>query len=203
MFSRVHYRGLPPRIVAVIKRSGRNRQFLGCLILPCSGILGPAELVRGPLGSSGTMDLSWGWRGGVSICQDDVRLHKQLAIVQYVTLSRLLPTLSHLQILHLHSEMVPEDPNPNADSDLHQAPTMALKQALCFSCWDKPSNLSRCGACKRVSYCSKKCQKQDWNRNHKKICNKLVSLNKRKGYMPSAGRHWNDYYKEQVGYFAR
>jgi transposase len=115
----------------------------------------------------------------------------------------LLPNLSHLQIFHLNSEMASEDPNPVPDSDPYQAPTLALKQALCFSCWDVSSNLSRCSACKRVSYCSAKCQKQDWNRNHKKICKKLVALNKQKGYVPSAGRHWNDYYDEQVRCLAR
>ncbi len=83
------------------------------------------------------------------------------------------------------------------------APTLALKQALCFSCWDVSSNLSRCNACKRVSYCSAKCQKQDWHRNHKKICKKLVALNKQKGYVPSAGRHWNNYHDEQVRCLAR
>ena len=112
-----------------------------------------------------------------------------------------LPSFSHLQIFHLNPEMASEDPNP--DSDPYQTPTLALKQALCFSCWDISSNLSRGSACKRVSYCSAKCQKQDWNRNHKKICKKLVAFNKQKGYVPSAGRHWNDYYNEQVHYLAR
>lgn len=98
--------------------------------------------------------------------------------------------------------MASKDPNPDS-TDPHQAPTLALKQALCFSCWDVSSNLSRCSACKRVSYCSAKCQKQDWNRNHKKICKKLVALNKLKGYVPSAGRHWNDYYDEQVHHLTR
>lgn len=93
--------------------------------------------------------------------------------------------------------MASEDPN------LVQAPTLALKQAVCFSCWDVSSNLSRCNACKRVSYCSAKCQKKDWNRNHKKICKKLVTLNQQKGYIPSAGRHWDDYYAEQVGSFGK
>ncbi|KAN0096778.1 hypothetical protein V8E51_015583 [Hyaloscypha variabilis] len=93
--------------------------------------------------------------------------------------------------------MASEDPN------LVHAPTLALKQALCYSCWDVSSNLSRCSACKRVSYCSAKCQKQDWNRNHKKICKKLVALNQQKGYIPSAGRHWDDYYVEQELEFLR
>ncbi|KAF5849039.1 hypothetical protein GGP41_010120 [Bipolaris sorokiniana] len=38
------------------------------------------------------------------------------------------------------------------------------------------------------------------NRNHKKICKKLVALNKQKGYAPSAGRRWGEYYDEQVHY---
>jgi hypothetical protein len=110
--------------------------------------------------------------------------------------------LSLLPIFHLDSEMASEHPNPDSASDPYKAPALALKQALCFSCWDVSSNLSRCSACKRVSYCSVKCQKQDWNRNHKKICKKLVASNKRKGYVPSAGRHWDDYYDEQVHYLA-
>ena len=93
--------------------------------------------------------------------------------------------------------MASEEPN------LVHAPTLALKQAGCYSCWDVSSNLSRCSACKRVSYCSAKCQKQDWNRNHKKICKKLVALNQQKGYIPSAGRRWDDYYAEQVGSFSK
>ncbi|CAG8953829.1 hypothetical protein HYFRA_00006721 [Hymenoscyphus fraxineus] len=93
--------------------------------------------------------------------------------------------------------MASKDLNPDSDSDPLQAPTLALKQALCFSCWNVSKNLSRCGACKLVAYCSKECQKQDWYRTHKEDCKKLFALNKQKGYVPSAGRHWEDYYKEQ------
>ncbi|KAF2788999.1 hypothetical protein K505DRAFT_254250 [Melanomma pulvis-pyrius CBS 109.77] len=93
--------------------------------------------------------------------------------------------------------MASQDPHTDGSDRI---PTLAYKQALCFSCWDIPSNLNRCIACKRVSYCSVKCQKQDWNRNHKKICKKLVALNKQKTCVPSTGRRWNDYYDEQVYY---
>ena len=31
-------------------------------------------------------------------------------------------------------------------------------------------SLSTCSKCKHVWYCSKACQKQDWNQGHKKIC---------------------------------
>ncbi|KAI9647175.1 hypothetical protein NHQ30_003558 [Ciborinia camelliae] len=79
-----------------------------------------------------------------------------------------------------------------------EVPTLALKQALCYFCLDVSSNLNRCSACKRVSYCSAKCQKEDWNRNHKKICKKLVALNKQQGCIPADGRNWDDYYAEQV-----
>ncbi|EUC47406.1 hypothetical protein COCMIDRAFT_90255 [Bipolaris oryzae ATCC 44560] len=93
--------------------------------------------------------------------------------------------------------MASQDHKPDSDSYWQRTPTLALKQTLCLYCWDISSNLKRCIACKRVSYCCVKCQKQDWNRNHKRICKELVALNKQKGYVPSAGRHWNDYRDEQ------
>ncbi|ORY15315.1 hypothetical protein BCR34DRAFT_183767 [Clohesyomyces aquaticus] len=94
--------------------------------------------------------------------------------------------------------MASQDAKPDWGSDSRPTPTLALKQALCFSCWDVSSHLRRCTACKRVSYCSVKCQKQDWNRHHKKICKKLVALNKQKGYVPSPGRQWKDHHNERV-----
>lgn len=105
---------------------------------------------------------------------------------------------SQLSVIHVNLEMASKDHNSSPDLYSFSVPTLALKQALCFSCWDVSSNLSRCSACKRVSYCSVKCQKQDWSRNHKKICKKLVALNKQMVYLPSAGRRWNDYHDEQV-----
>ncbi|KAF7870007.1 hypothetical protein EAF04_004791 [Stromatinia cepivora] len=89
-------------------------------------------------------------------------------------------------------------PSPSQDSEIFEAPTLALKQALCYSCWDVSSNLNRCGACKRVSYCSKECQIQDWHRNHKTICKKLIVLNNQKVQISSVGRKWDDYYGEQI-----
>ena len=65
----------------------------------------------------------------------------------------LLSSFSHL---HLNPKMAPEDSSP--DLNPYQTPTLALKQALCFFCLEISSNLSRCSACKRVSYCSAKCQ---------------------------------------------
>ena len=100
--------------------------------------------------------------------------------------------------LYVNSEMASRNFEQRPGSDLCQIPVLALKQALCFSCWNTSSKPSRCAACKRVSYCSVECQKQDWKRNHKEICKKLMALNKRKESVPAANRHWNDYYHEQV-----
>ncbi|EMD89464.1 hypothetical protein COCC4DRAFT_76291 [Bipolaris maydis ATCC 48331] len=99
--------------------------------------------------------------------------------------------------------MASQDPKQNSGSYWQRTPTLALKQALCYYCWDISSNLKRCIACKRVSYCSVECQKQDWNRNHKQICKKLVTLNKQKRYVPSAGRHWREYREEQELEFSK
>jgi hypothetical protein len=100
--------------------------------------------------------------------------------------------------LYLYSEMASQDLEQCPGSDPCQIPVLALKQALCFSCWNTSSKLSRCVACKRVSYCSVECQKRDWKRSHKRICKKLTTLNKRKESVPAAKRHWSQYYHEQV-----
>ena len=42
------------------------------------------------------------------------------------------------------------------------------------NCHDSSKQFRKCGGCKKVFYCSKQCQKIDWNsssRNHKDICN--------------------------------
>ena len=52
-------------------------------------------------------------------------------------------------------------------------PTISSK-ALCHGCREsfEISNLKQCSSCKRVFYCSPKCQKLDWKypRNHKAMC---------------------------------
>ncbi|MES1921737.1 hypothetical protein MHBO_003266 [Bonamia ostreae] len=39
----------------------------------------------------------------------------------------------------------------------------------CDKCKKNTEKLKKCGACKKVEYCSRECQKSDWE-NHKKIC---------------------------------
>ncbi|KAF7305727.1 MYND-type domain-containing protein [Mycena chlorophos] len=49
----------------------------------------------------------------------------------------------------------------------------------CFVCKEPGEDLKRCGKCKMVSYCSRECQKRDWE-NHKVVCFKysIQSANK-------------------------
>lgn len=40
---------------------------------------------------------------------------------------------------------------------------------MCDICGELKAHLKRCSQCKKKWYCSKKCQREDWNK-HKKIC---------------------------------
>jgi splicing suppressor protein 51 len=79
-------------------------------------------------------------------------------------------------------------------------PVLAIKQALCFSCFkypDSTTSLSRCAGCKRVSYCSPACQKENW-KDHKKSCKILKELNSFKGEESRGGRTWIMFRQEKV-----
>ncbi|KAF7290648.1 MYND-type domain-containing protein [Mycena indigotica] len=58
--------------------------------------------------------------------------------------------------------------------------TVCRTQAACLVCTlcyrISPVALSKCSGCKRVVYCSKTCQSQDW-KEHKSICKKLAKVN--------------------------
>jgi len=45
---------------------------------------------------------------------------------------------------------------------------------VCLACGKKAENMKRCSGCKVSNYCSRECQKNNWN-NHKSICEKLKS----------------------------
>jgi splicing suppressor protein 51 len=77
-------------------------------------------------------------------------------------------------------------------------PILALKQGSCFSCWKVVSQLKRCTACKRVSYCSQECQKKDWGDGHKKTCKVLVASNKLRTATSPTGRTWPIFFEEKV-----
>jgi hypothetical protein len=50
------------------------------------------------------------------------------------------------------------------------------KDELCANChvleskMGEGETLSKCGWCRQVTYCSRECQKQHWNKAHKKEC---------------------------------
>lgn len=108
------------------------------------------------------------------------------------------------QASYNNSSSPPHHP-PNTEMEDHgppQAPlpipVLAIKQAICFSCWNPSPSLSKCGKCKRVSYCSQDCQKEHW-KNHKRACRSiLVASNERKPPTLPIGRTYADFRAEKV-----
>ncbi|TVY45752.1 putative protein MSS51-like protein, mitochondrial [Lachnellula occidentalis] len=74
-----------------------------------------------------------------------------------------------------------------------RTPVLAIRHAICFTCLTASSNLKKCGTCKRVSYCSPKCQKTDWQRDHKKTCKILADSNKRRAELPRTAMLYEQY----------
>ena len=62
-----------------------------------------------------------------------------------------------------------------SSSEKHKSQTDAIT-IFCSYCGSSPSKddkpFSRCSRCKKVYYCSVKCQKKDWKK-HKKVCKKV------------------------------
>ena len=57
----------------------------------------------------------------------------------------------------------------------------------CLKCFRRSSYCKKCSGCKVVLYCSKKCQKNDWE-NHKLICSPSIPemyLKRIKSYIPN------------------
>lgn len=50
----------------------------------------------------------------------------------------------------------------------------------CEFCFAKGNNLSKCGNCKIMYYCSKECQKEHWKKVHKYCCKTLAAANQTK-----------------------
>jgi len=50
------------------------------------------------------------------------------------------------------------------------------EQSLCHRCLVPATSLKRCGGCKWVHYCSRECQKEDWDAGHKTFCKLLQNF---------------------------
>lgn len=56
-------------------------------------------------------------------------------------------------------------------------PLLAIRGWLCIRCLAHKPDLKACGACKRVRYCSERCQKVDWKCLHKHHCETFRQIN--------------------------
>lgn len=62
---------------------------------------------------------------------------------------------------------------------------MSKSTAACNTCLKTETKLLSCSRCKRTSYCSKECQKQDW-KEHKKDCYiEETNFDRKSGKLPS------------------
>lgn len=64
----------------------------------------------------------------------------------------------------------PIQPPPDATvfdtSDIHP----------CGGCGKAGRGMRKCGRCKRVHYCSKECQTEDWRGGHREKCDRFIEL---------------------------
>jgi splicing suppressor protein 51 len=57
----------------------------------------------------------------------------------------------------------------------------------------------RCTGCKRGFYCSKECQKRDWEVAHKGCCKFLKKINEIEAEESATCRSWEEYRDSLVG----
>ena len=72
-------------------------------------------------------------------------------------------------------------------------PLQARRGSLCFRCWMPSQKLTKCSGCRRIYYCSKACQKLDWNLQHKKHCKLLRQTNAVEEKATARSRSWSTY----------
>ncbi|KAG7399089.1 SET and MYND domain-containing protein 3 [Phytophthora boehmeriae] len=51
-----------------------------------------------------------------------------------------------------------------------------LWRSHCHKCFSNTPSLSRCGRCRTAYYCSRACQQQDWQPDHRRECKRLAQL---------------------------
>jgi splicing suppressor protein 51 len=83
--------------------------------------------------------------------------------------------------------------------DVPALPLGAVRGILCFRCFEPTNKMLKCGGCRRVGYCSKKCQKLDWTTVHKNQCKLLQQVNEiDTGEQYKDSRTWDEYRRLQV-----
>jgi hypothetical protein len=76
---------------------------------------------------------------------------------------------------------------------------LAIRGRLCFRCFQPAERLMRCTGCNRSFYCSKECQKRDWEVAHKGWCKHLKKINEIEARESAKWRSWEQYRDSLVG----
>lgn len=72
-----------------------------------------------------------------------------------------------LIIMNLCQGFVELQKKDSSKNDLHTCPSCGQKEG-------KPGEFKRCGGCRNVYYCCRKCQVQDWKAGHKSKCDSIA-----------------------------
>lgn len=102
--------------------------------------------------------------GAVLPMEDEVFSQcKRLALICKMACHRLIPMLL-MGVIHQFGELEKRE-NVKYECQACQC---------CGQVEEEPGDFKRCGECKSVFYCGRKCQAQDWKAGHKQICQDLV-----------------------------
>lgn len=81
--------------------------------------------------------------------------------------------------------------------EVPRVPLLARRGFFCFRCWEPSNKMTKCSGCRRTYYCSKSCQKRDWELQHKKHCKILRQINAIEEEELEKSRSW-DLYQESL-----
>jgi len=84
-------------------------------------------------------------------------------------------------------------------AEIPSLPLLAIRGHLCFRCFQPAERLMRCAGCNRGFYCSKECQKRDWEVAHKGLCKYLKKINEIETKESAKWRSWEEYRDSLVG----
>jgi splicing suppressor protein 51 len=78
-------------------------------------------------------------------------------------------------------------------SEIPSVPLLAHRGFFCFRCWEPSPKMTKCAGCRRTYYCSKPCQKRDWDVQHKKHCKMLRQINAMEEGETAKSRSWESW----------